>query len=143
MILAEEKMKTTIINFENALENESVYAFLCEMFNTSDIDVLSDSMFQLFEGDPDMLKLNGETVLFTDIKYRGEQFVIYLDGSYIVDNEEIERMLSVFYTDEYQLSFDSIEGGWDAFHDGMIAYRGGAGYSYSIWKYIASNRNVA
>jgi len=136
-------MKTTIINFEYALENAGVYDFLCEMFNTSDVDVLSDSIFQLFEGDPDMLKISGETVLFTDFTYNGEQFVLYLDGSYIGDNEEIERMLSIFYTDEYQLSFDSIEGGWGVFRDGMIAYRGGSGYYYSIWKYTGSKQKAA
>lgn len=130
-------MKTTIVNWENAYENDLVYDTLqaCE----------TDDVLSFFEGDPDQLRINGETVLFIDIKNleHTKQTVIYLDPSYTVDETEIIKRLSEFYaTDEngandFMAYYDRIESTNENMKNlsNGIACRGGKGYTYTLYTF--------
>ncbi len=130
-------MKTTIINWENAHENDLVRETMeiCEI----------DDVLAWFEGDPDELRINGETVLFIDIQNpeHTRQTVIFLDGSYQVDETEIIKRLTEFYSvDENGAdSFDLYYNGIESTNENMenlkngIAYRGGEGYTYSLYSF--------
>ena len=123
-------METIILNWETATENCDVSDFLNNQLKTDDI-------LTLFEGDPDILHLQGEKVLFVDFIHNQTRFVIYLDGSYKVNESDIIEYLKRFYSDDLESNFEHFETDWDGFTDDMIAYRGGKGYFYTIWKSIA------
>ncbi|MDR1202690.1 MAG: hypothetical protein LBL58_13840 [Tannerellaceae bacterium] len=128
-------MKTAIINWENAHENDLVR----ETMEACKIDDVSE----LFEGDPDELRINGETVSFIDIQNpeHTRQTVIYLDGSYQVDEKEIVKRLTEFYSvdengaDTFNLYYNNIESTDENMRNlkNGIAYRGGQGYTYSLY----------
>lgn len=97
--------------------------------------------WDIFEGDPDMIKINGDVNYFVKI----DNHIFYTAERY---NEEgmIEGILRSFYSNGsdrycgyYTKYFndrpvnESIQNwdAWDAMENG-IAYRGGAGYSYEI-----------
>lgn len=113
-------MKTTIISWENAHENDLVYDTM-KAYETDDI-------LSFFEGDPDRLYIDGECILFIDIKnyLNKNQTVIFLDGSYSVSEDKIQSALTKFYNNEC-ISVE-IE------QEADIWYRGGMGYSYSLYK---------
>ena len=130
-------MKTSIINWENACENDLVRETMeiCEI----------DDVLAWFEGDPDELRINGETVLFIDIQNPEHtlQTVIYLDGSYQVDETEIIKRLTEFYStddngaDTFDLYFNKIESTNENMENlkNGIAYRGGKGYVYTLFEF--------
>lgn len=107
-------MKKQIISWEIAHENEAVR----EEMNRCETDDILD----FFESDPDRLYVDGECVLFTQI---GE-VVIYLDGSYLVDESKIVTALTKFYNNECA----SVE----KENEADIWYRGGMGYNYSLFE---------
>jgi hypothetical protein len=123
-------MNTTIINWEIAHENTE----LADYMEASGVD----DILQWFEGDPDQLRIGGETVLFIDIpvsKYH--TIVVYLDGSYSVDESEIVKRLTDFYSDDFKDRFNALEclsSIMKAMTDG-ICYRGGKGYVYSLYSF--------
>lgn len=118
--------KVVVLNWEIAEENEAVRELMQAMEITDILD--------LFEGDPDMINISGEKVLFTSIA--NDSVVIYIDPSYTADNAEIETILFDFFSSE---NVEPIENNWDNFHgtNRSIAYRGGSGYCYSIYRHIA------
>lgn len=120
-------MKTVFISWENAYENDLVRDTM-EVCETDDI-------LTFFEGDPDLLRIDGETVLFMDIKnYENtDRTVIYLDGSYSVDESEIVKRLTEFYNNECN-RIESTQANMDNMQNG-IAYRGGKGYTYALYKF--------
>lgn len=134
-------MKTTIINWESAHENDLVLDTLaaCE----------TDDVLTWFEGDPDELRIQGETVLFIDIENpeHTQRTVIYLDGSYQVDEKEIVKRLTEFYSvdedgaDTFDLYYDRIESTNENMKNltNGIAYRGGSGYTYSLYTFKCLN----
>lgn len=123
-------MKATIINWEIAHEN----AELSDYMEASGVD----DILQWFEGDPDELRINGETVLFIDIPVsKTHTVVVYLDGSYSVDENEIVKHLTDFYSDDFKFYFNALEclsSIMKAMTDG-ICYRGGKGYTYSLYSF--------
>ena len=130
-------MKTAIINWEIAHENDLVREMM--------LACKTDNILEWFEGDPDELRINGKTVLFTDTTNpeNTARTVIYMDGSYEVDENEIVKRLTEFYSvdedgaDTFDLYYDSIEStnaNMEALDNG-IAYRGGSGYTYSLYKF--------
>lgn len=132
-------MKTAIINWENAYENDLVR----ETLEACEID---DMLAWLFEGDPDELRINGETVLFINIQNpeHTRQTVIYLDGSYTVAECEIVKRLMRFYSADatgnnnlFDLYYNRIESTNENMKNlkNGIAYRGGKGYTYSLYEY--------
>lgn len=99
---------------------------------------------QFYEGDPDMIKLNGETGYFADC---GEYMFYYFDGD-AKDCNIIEEMLKQTLSHE---ETELVENGeelqswraWDKMQTG-IAYRGGRGYVYLIsdWhKFVEALQN--
>lgn len=99
---------------------------------------------QFYEGDPDMIKLNGEIGYFADC---GEYMFYYFDGDQN-DCNIIEEMLKQSLSHE---ACELVENGdelqnwkaWDKMQTGM-AYRGGRGYVYFIsdWhKFVESLKN--
>ncbi|SHG04448.1 hypothetical protein [Dysgonomonas macrotermitis] len=130
-------MKTTIISWENAQENDLVYDTMqaCE----------TDDVLSFFEGDPDQLRINGETVLFTDIQNpeHTKQTVIYLDPSYTVNESDIIRRLTEFYAvdengaDDFMSYYERIESTNENMKNlsNGIAYRGGKGYTYTLYTF--------
>lgn len=131
-------MKTTIINWEIAHENDLVRETMkiCEI----------DDVLAWFEGDPDELRIDGHTVLFIDIQNpeNTEQTIIYLDGSYEVNEDEIIKRLTEFYSvdengaDSFELYYNRIESTNENMRNlkNGIAYRGGKGYTYSLYTFI-------
>lgn len=131
-------MKTTILNWENATEN----IVLSDWMQENEIkDVL-----HLFEGDPDIMNINGYKLLFIDLELnKEERIVIYLDAEYKATNEEIENRLLLFYQDNFQEYFEKPEyNTWETFYQqkDIIAYRGGKGYSYTLWNYLKPPTNA-
>jgi hypothetical protein len=131
-------MKTTIINWENAHENDLVRATM-DAFEIDDV-------LALFEGDPDELRINGETVLFIEIQNpeHTRQTVIYLDSDYCVPECDIVKWLMRFYSkgvisrtsifDRYIKRIESTNENMKNLKNG-IAYRGGKGYTYSLYTF--------
>ncbi len=89
----------------------------------------------LFSCDPDYI-FDGENKL---------PFVI-INGMVIIpelweyddpNNEGIEEALGEFISDGFKNYFQEIKSSWENFESKKfnIAYRGGAGYTYSIWEY--------
>ncbi len=125
-----ENKKVTIINWEIAHENTELSDYM-EASGVEDI-------LEWFEGDPDQLRIGGETVLFIDIPVsKTHTVVVYLDGSYSVDENEIVKRLTDFYSDDYKSLFNPLEclsSIMKSMIDG-ICYRGGKGYSYSLYSF--------
>lgn len=125
-----ENKKVTIVNWEIAHEN----AELADYMEASGVEDILD----WFQGDPDQLRINGETVLFIDIPVsKTHTIVVYLDGSYCVDEKEIVKHLTDFYSDDYKSYFNPLEclsSIMRSMTDG-ICYRGGKGYTYSLYSF--------
>ena len=104
--------------------------------NKDEFDLDEDGFIEdelaFFEGDPDILYLDGEVVGYTAIchsDYGGDTELIYWGD----DQEGLELVRQ--WADDSD-NFEQLKGGWDAVErEGYtFAYRGGQGYSYSIWK---------
>lgn len=106
-------MKTAIINWENAYENDLARETMeiCEI----------DDVLAWFEGDPDQLRINGKTVLFIDIQ-----------------NPEHTRQTVIYNgVDSFDLYYNRIESTNENMKNlkNGIAYRGGKGYTYSLYTF--------
>jgi hypothetical protein len=92
-------------------------------------------------GDPDYFMMDGRRCTFFDYDYECEKYVVYISDEEI--DEIAERMLKKFFAHDYgdYFSRESEHGeslrSWEDFEAQQyaIAYRGGAGYLYTIWKY--------
>lgn len=125
-----ENKKVSILNWEIAHENTE----LSDYMEASGVEDILD----WFQGDPDQLRIKGETVLFVDIPVsKTHTIVVYLDGSYSVDEKLIEQKLTEFYSDNYKAYFNLLEclsNTMTSMTDG-ICYRGGEGYTYSLYSF--------
>lgn len=95
-----------------------------------DFDALS-----YLEGDPDILRCDDYKVYFISTVLNGKRYVLTHDEVNVAERE----MLTRFFGEDYRRYFKALPCNWKAF-DGAgraIAYRGGSGYSYSIWGYTA------
>lgn len=123
-------MKTTVLSWETAYEN----ATFSDWMQENEIeDVLG-----IFEGDPDLIKIDSNKLLFVDIETNGERFVIYLDSEYQADEEKVKERLLLFFQDNFKDFYESPEyNTWPTFDNNsdIIAYRGGKGYYYTLWMY--------
>lgn len=120
-------LKTTIINWKNG------HPLLQDWQEENEVeDILS-----IFEGDPDMLYIDGVRVLFTDIEYQEERIVVYCDPGYEVESKEaVERVLSRFYN---EIAFEKyFEQGEEDTTKCQVWYRGGKGYHYAIHTYTGN-----
>ena len=95
----------------------------------------------MFEGDPDMIKINNDTGYFF---YHYDTDTIYYWFDECFSGFNISAILIRFY--EHRLRKEYYDGvqSWNWFdsHDG-IAYRGGMGYVYTIYPLHFGNRYAA
>jgi hypothetical protein len=102
-------------------------------------DILA-AILEANSGDPDYFMMDGRRCSFFDYDYESVKYVVYISEQGI--DEIAERMLKKFFAHDYGDYFSREAGGknlrsWDDFEalDYAIAYRGGVGYVYTIWKY--------
>ena len=131
-------MKVTFINSENYLEywDELMNALGYEE-NVDDFD-----FYSLFEGDPDKIKIGGLETVFVDFDNGDEKLVCYYEEYPTFDdtNKALHDTLSAFFQEDFKENFEMLDGqGWEAYEaeETSIAYRGGKGYFYTLWKTIA------
>ena len=87
-----------------------------------DFDVLS-----MFEGDPDMIRINGQLGFFLE---NGDTIWYYFDEY----GENIDKILISFFENRLHREYWKEMQSWDYFNShNAIAYRGRQGYSYSIF----------
>lgn len=145
-------MKTKF-NFYNVLNNDYPLFELCEKngWINEDSDEEFDAL-SFFEGDPDMIKVNGETGYF----YKNGKDIFYWFDCWGT-SEEVESILSAFFiafetgttiggeswisgkTPRFveQISGKDDKYIWDIWDETQtgIAYRGGAGYFYRLFNF--------
>ena len=87
------------------------------------------------EGDPDIIRCNDNKLYFIAPVVNGKRYVLTHDE---VDATERE-MLTHFFDEDFMKYFEALPSNWDVFNraERAIAYRGGSGYLYSIWGYVA------
>lgn len=145
---------TSGLEIINVLEDSySLWQYCKENdFTSEDFETWYNNGSELafFEGDPDIIKINGETGYFCKC---GNKVFYYFDDC---QSNTSWKTLKDFYSDiktgitlgcnSYMTGrlpegFEAIEGKWNEFEklENAIAWRGGAGYFYSFWnieKYI-------
>lgn len=138
-------MKTTIISYERAVENDLAREVLEGMgvdFDSDDTE--ENGPFIVFDGDPDQLRIEGETVQFTDLedKDKGVRTVLYSNHAGC-DEDIVVKMLQEFYEEDedgratlrkYYEDLESTNENMRNLETG-IAYRGGAGYIFALHTY--------
>jgi len=124
-------MKTwNIYSVEEAAHSVKLYAFMEE---NGFCDV-----YDLFQSDPDILRITGSEVSFTEVDINEHTvFIVYSDSEYQATESEIKGMLQRFYADNFRDYFTNLDSSWKVFRSLVngIAYRGGQGYQYSIWEH--------
>lgn len=131
-------MQTTIISYDMALENNLARQTM-EWMGLGD-----DSSSLLFDGDPDQLRIEGETVLFTDLEDNdsGVRTVLYSNHAGC-DEDIVVKMLQEFYEEDedgratLRKYYDDLESTNENMRnlETGIAYRGGAGYIFALHTY--------
>lgn len=131
--------------YVNILNDDSEFFDLCihEGWIDADTPIEEFDALAVFEGNPDMLKVDGETGYFLDVEEDGQRTVYYWLDDYSGKGEEILR---AFYTNRLE-AFDSSEAiqnweAWDSITDGVV-YRGGMGYVYAIYEYIGGSESTS
>lgn len=99
--------------------------------------------------DPDFIRFTGFNNGYEEIKRLPFEEITIGNTCYIYTNDfenELTQlakdMLTQFFSSKYKNYFESTEANtWEAFEkeENCIAYRGGAGYTYGIWRYTATN----
>lgn len=124
-------MKTRhIYSVEEAAHRVELFAFMEE---NGFCDV-----YDLFQSDPDILRIAGSEVSFTEVDINeNTAFIIYSDSEYQAAESEIKSMLQRFYAGNFRDYFRQLDSSWTVFRNLVngIAYRGGQGYHYTIWEY--------
>lgn len=145
------------MEFINVLEDSYELYELCkqeEWTTAEDYDEFVENGGELafFEGDPDIIKIDGEIGYFCEM---GNKVFYYFDEFHGEAKSLLKAFFGAFETGismggwswlsgENPEGFEDVEGGWDAWDkiSTGIAYRGGAGYSYALLdceKYMAVN----
>lgn len=104
------------------------------LFNYMERQGISD-VADLFDTQPDKLRLKGSDIYFTRIEDQYDRYVIYSDTAYKVNGEEVEQLLLRFFSDNYQSFFDRKYSQWNQYTEKCIAFRDGKGTKYAIWEY--------
>lgn len=82
------------------------------------VDLKGYDILDYFEGDPDILIIGNETILFTEI----DGIVVYMSEG---NDTEIVNTLTKFYNNECEIVRQG---------EANILYRGGKGYGYKCYK---------
>lgn len=124
-------MEVKVYDLESASHSTGISNY---MYDYKVKDILN-----LFDGNPEKLKLDGYEFPFTDFPYEGCHYVIYIDTEYTVDRKEIEYILRCFFSDFYRKYFERKPSVWNCFMDKCIGYRNGKGDVYTIWQYTGKS----
>lgn len=123
------------------------YPELVEQFCPTQDEEESGDMYNLFTGDPDYFNW-GKHHKIPFVQY--DNFVIVPEpdtlsalNDYVWNgliSPHCEQMLLGFFHKDFKEFFESVHSTWQDFEalTQGIAYRGGSGYTYSIWKYHKS-----
>lgn len=120
------------IKFHNLLEDSFRLYEYCKQNELTTFEDFEDwyqagEDLRFFEGDPDMVKVDGSIGYF----YRAENEVfVYID---ILDFDDVEAVLNRFYNNELETTDPQSWEQWEKLQNG-VAFRGGAGYVYNIYK---------
>lgn len=87
--------------------------------------------------DPDRAYVGGILILFSDIQIGNTTYVIFDSSSEEDAPQKLEKMLYRFFAFPLKNHFEPLPSSWDNLGNDCIAYRGGQGYTYSLYKYIA------
>lgn len=136
------------MEFINVFEDSYPLFELCKKENLTDCKTFDEWMescgeLQFFEGDPDIIKINGSQGYFARV---GDKVFYYFDEFYGNAEKMLRKFFSSYKTGS-TLGGESIcygsnpwgvvditENHWERFYKMQtgIAYRGGAGYSYWV-----------
>lgn len=121
-------METIAISYTD-LVNKTSYAKKCQMSKRECLRT-KDS----FYSDPDYIKTKmHEKIPFFDVHVDGIRYVCF-ETKLLV--KKYGSMVTLFHSEVLRESFTKLPSPWDNFNNSSraIAYRGGRGYSYSIWE---------
>lgn len=108
------------------------YPELWDFMELKDDEYYEEDYLTLFEGDPDMLKIDDYITYFMDLTVNDTKYIITNS-----DEPDDFEILKKFFSDDFKESFETTEPNnwesWEQLNNG-IAYRGGKGYVYTIWK---------
>lgn len=125
-------MKIKVTEIDTGLFAESDLKAWARSFGDDPDDPRFEGLAYL-EGDPDKIKCDGRELYFTDIDLNGVKYILTSDDP----TKEEEEMLKRFHGGQREKYFTLQLCDWDGYDDTpkAIAYRGGRGYTYSIWIY--------
>ena len=126
---------------------------LVELFCLTENEIENCEVNDIFNSDPDYfswgIKDHLHKIPFVEVldKYiivPVDYMIEYASDDKISNglSDKCKEMLIRFFQDDFKIWFTSVECSWKNF-DGLnfgIAYRGGSGYSYSIWNYRNKNK---
>ena len=73
-------------------------------------------VYDLFQSDPDILRIAGSEVSFTEVDINeNTAFIIYSDSEYRATESEIKDMLQRFYADNIRDYFTNQDSSWKVF----------------------------
>jgi len=107
------------------------YPELWAWLDLEDDELFNEDYLSFFEGDPDIVKVNGETSFFSMHDVDQTRYVI-CSGE---DADTWDFLTSFAGADFQDVFYDPNENNWETFDNAStaIAYRGGRGYVYTIW----------
>ena len=120
---------------------------LIGLFELTDREIEDCEIRDLFNCDPDYFNwgINGSLtkIPFVEVldKYIivPDDYVIEAVSDYTIQalSEKCKLMLQRFFEDNFKTYFTEVQSTWENFYSLSfgIAYRGGSGYSYGIWRY--------
>lgn len=125
-----ETDNTKPIRIYNLLEDE----INIDLFNYMQEHGIPD-ISELLGNNPERLNIGGNNILFVDFSTVENHWILYLNANEKPDRTSTERILRSFFCDDSGELFELRCPVWSEFEDQCIAYRGGKGNLYSIWKY--------
>lgn len=121
---------------KNILDYNYEFYGLCVKENLTNKGYDDFNVLEMFEGDPDIIHINGQIGFFF---YHTDTNTVwyYFEES----DENVDKILLAFFKKRLGKEYwDEKFQTWDYFnHHNAIAYRGGCGYSYSIFPLRISN----
>jgi hypothetical protein len=128
-------------------ESEAVsYPEIAKLYELTAEEIENCYIRDLFECDPDYFNWGVHGLYKLPFVELLDKYIIIPDDNYIEAitdyklsklSDKCKLMLVNFFEDNFKDYFTSVESTWKSFN-GLnfgVAFRGGAGYSYAIWKY--------
>ena len=127
-----------------------------ELYCLTEQDIEDCTIPDLFDCDPDyfnwcvpnkmpLVKVPVVEVLDKYIIVPDNNMIEHLSDFELEDglSDKCKQMLIIWYGENFKSKFIEVESKWDNFNKLSygIAFRGGSGYTYGIWKYIANKKS--